>query len=157
MMGPDESAGAQADARQWPHSAWDAVTRRSAPRVLVAEDQEEMRTLLRRALERRGYDVVEAPDGPQLVRAIVDGLRASETQVPDLIVTDVRMPGYSGLEVLARLRREGWTTPFILITAFGDAQLHEEAARLGAACVLNKPFAMEDLCAAVESLVPPAR
>ncbi|WP_164009143.1 response regulator [Pyxidicoccus trucidator] len=156
-MGPDESAGAQADARQWPHSARDGVTRRSAPRVLVAEDQEEMRTLLRRALKRRGYDVVEAPDGPQLVRAIVDGLRASETQVPDLIVTDVRMPGFSGLEVLARLRRDGWNTPFILITAFGDAQLHEEAARLGAARVLNKPFAMEELCDAVESLVPPLR
>ncbi|MFP2912959.1 response regulator [Pyxidicoccus sp. 3LFB2] len=156
-MGPDESVGAQADARQWPHSARNGVTRRSAPRVLVAEDQEEMRTLLRRALKRRGYDVVEAPDGPQLVRAIVDGLREPETQVPDLIVTDVRMPGFSGLEVLARLRRDGWNTPFILITAFGDAQLHEEAMRLGAARVLNKPFAMEDLCEAVEALVPPLR
>jgi CheY-like chemotaxis protein len=157
MMGLDERAGAQAGARQWPHPAREGITRRSAPRILVAEDQEEMRTLLRRALKRRGYDVVEAPDGPQLVRAIVDGLLAPEMQAPDLIVTDVRMPGFSGLEVLARLRRDGWTTPFILITAFGDAQLHAEAKALGAACVLNKPFAMEDLCAAVESLVPPLR
>jgi CheY-like chemotaxis protein len=157
MMGPDESAGAQAGARKWPHSARDGITLRGAPRILLGEDQDEMRTLLRRALKRRGYDVVEASDGPQLVRAIVDGLLAPRTEVPDLIVTDVRMPGFSGLEVLARLRREGWTTPFILITAFGDAQLHEEAARLGAARVLNKPFAMEDLCEAVEALVPPLR
>lgn len=157
MMGPDESTGAQAGARPCPHPAREGVTRRRMPRVLVAEDQDEMRTLLRRALKRRGYDVVEAPDGPQLVQAIVDGLMAPETQAPDLIVTDVRMPGFSGLEVLARLRRDGWSTPFILITAFGDVQVHEEAAMLGAACVLNKPFAMEDLCEVVESLVPPLR
>lgn len=156
-MGPEESAGTQGETR--PGSlltrAW--VTREGAPRVLLGEDQQEMRTLLRRALKRRGYDVVDAADGPELVRAIVDGLMAKEARTPDLIVTDVRMPGFSGLEVLARLRREGWTTPVILITAFGDARLHEEARLLGAACVLNKPFAMEDLCEAVETLVPPPR
>ncbi|MFP2929079.1 response regulator transcription factor [Pyxidicoccus sp. 3LG] len=156
-MGPEENAGAQTESRKRPPSAREWVTRRGMPRVLVADDQPEMRALLRRALLRRGYEVVEALDGPGLVQAIVDGLLEKQTQVPDLIVSDVRMPGFSGLEVLARLRREGWTTPFILITAFGDAQLHKEAEQLGAACVLNKPFAMEDLCAAVESLVPPAR
>ncbi|MBZ4415412.1 response regulator transcription factor [Myxococcus sp. RHSTA-1-4] len=153
-MGPEESAGAQVESRHGPLSTREWVTRGSAPRVLLAEDQPEMRALLLRALKRRGYDVVDAPDGPELIRAIVEGLMAKETQIPDLIVTDVRMPGFSGLEVLARLRREGWTTPVILITAFGDAKLHEEAAQLGAACVLNKPFAMEDLCEAVEALVP---
>ncbi|WP_342382161.1 response regulator [Myxococcus stipitatus] len=126
-------------------------------RVLVAEDQPEMRALLHRALKRRGYEVVEASDGPGLVQAIIDGLLAEQTLVPDLIITDVRMPGYSGLEVVARLRREGWKTPVILITAFGDAQLHQEAAQLGAARVLDKPFAMEDLCGAAEALVPPVR
>src|SRR5215217_802540 len=124
---------------------------------LVAEDQPEMRALLRRALQRQGYEVVEAADGPGLVQAIIDGLLADQTLVPDLIITDVRMPGYSGLEVVARLRREGWTTPVILITAFGDAQVHRDAALLGAARVLDKPFAMEDLCATAEALVPPTR
>jgi CheY-like chemotaxis protein len=157
MMGPEDSVNEQVASRQRPGSTREWADRRGAPRILVAEDQAEMRVLLRRALMRRGYEVVDAPDGPHLVQAIVDGLLAPQTLVPDLIVTDVRMPGYSGLEVLARLRREGWTTPVILITAFGDAQLHEEAKQLGAACVLNKPFAMEDLCAAVEALVPPQR
>ena len=155
MMGPEDSVSEQGTSRPVSPRAW--VDRRGAPRILVAEDQAEMRVLLRRALMRRGYDVVDAEDGPRLVQAIIDGLLAPQTEVPDLIVTDVRMPGFSGLEVLARLRREGWTTPFILITAFGDAQLHQEAKALGAACVLNKPFAMEDLCAAVEALVPPRR
>lgn len=156
-MGPEDTMGAQSETWQWPPSTREWTTRRSAPRVLVAEDQPEMRALLRRALKRRGYDVMDASDGPELIRSIVDGLIANETQVPDLIVTDVRMPGFSGMEVLARLRSEGWTTPVILITAFGDAQLHQDAALLGAACVLNKPFAMEDLCSAVEKLVPPPR
>ncbi|MCP3135820.1 response regulator transcription factor [Pyxidicoccus xibeiensis] len=147
----------QAETRTCPPSTREWATRRGAPRVLVADDQPEMRALLRRALLRKGYDVVEAPDGPGLVKAIVDGLMEQRTQGPDLIVSDVRMPGFSGLEVLARLRRDGWTTPFVLITAFGDAQLHADATKLGAACVLNKPFAMEDLCAAVEALVPPLR
>ncbi|NMO21842.1 response regulator [Pyxidicoccus fallax] len=156
-MGPDDSIGTQVETRKGSLPTREWVTRGSAPRILVAEDQVEMRTLLRRALKRRGYDVVEAPDGPGLINAIVDGLMEKETQVPDLIVTDVRMPGFSGMEVLARLRREGWTTPVILITAFGDAQLHDDAALLGASRVLNKPFAMEDLCDAVEALVPPRR
>ncbi|MCE9672233.1 response regulator [Myxococcus stipitatus] len=150
-MGPDEEWEEQAGARPWPLPP---LARGTRPRVLLAEDQPEMRALMRGALRRRGYDVVEATDGPGLVQAIIDGLLASQTQVPDLIVTDVRMPGYSGLEVVARLRREGWTTPVILITAFGDAQLHQEAELLGAARVLDKPFAMEDLCDAVGALVP---
>ena len=156
-MGPDEISGTHEDAREWPLSTREWVARRTAPRILLGEDQPEMRTLLRRALSRRGYDVVEAPDGPGLVKALVEGLLAQQTQVPDLIITDVRMPGFSGIEVLARLRREGWTTPVVLITAFGDAQLHQEAEMLGAARVLNKPFAMEDLCEVVETLVPPPR
>jgi DNA-binding response OmpR family regulator len=157
MMGPEDILKEEGASRARPASTGAWADRRGAPRILVAEDQTEMRVLLRRALTRRGYDVVDAQDGPHLVQAIIDGLLAPQTEVPDLIVTDVRMPGYSGLEVLARLRREGWTTPVILITAFGDAQLHREAQELGAACVLNKPFAMEDLCAAVEALVPPQR
>ncbi|WP_426748097.1 response regulator [Myxococcus faecalis] len=151
-MGPDEEQGV--GVQPWPLPS---TEREQAPRVLVAEDQPEMRALLHRALKRRGYEVVEAADGPGLVKAIIDGLLADQTLVPDLIITDVRMPGYSGLEVVARLRREGWTTPVILITAFGDAQLHRDAAQLGAACVLDKPFAMEDLCATAEALVPPSR
>jgi two-component system, response regulator, stage 0 sporulation protein F len=133
-------------------TAWDDPEPEPArpPRVLVADDQTEMRTLIRKMLVRRGYEVVEATDGPDLVRVLVEGLTAEESRAPDLIITDVRMPGFTGLEVLARLRREQWTTPVILITAFGDTQLHREALRLGATCVLNKPFDMDELKGAVE-------
>ncbi|RKH16015.1 response regulator [Corallococcus sp. CA047B] len=128
-----------------------------APRILVADDQLEMRTLIRKMLVRRGYEVVEASDGPDLVRVLIDGLTADESRAPDLIITDVRMPGFTGLEVLARLRREQWNTPVILITAFGDAKLHGEAQRLGAAYVLDKPFELDELRDAVEAALAVAR
>lgn len=140
-------------------AAWEDPTPASAraPRILVADDQTEMRTLIRKMLVRRGYEVVEASDGPDLVRVLIDGLTADESRAPDLIITDVRMPGFTGLEVLARLRREQWDTPVILITAFGDAKLHSEAQRLGAAYVLDKPFELEELRNAVEAALSVSR
>jgi CheY-like chemotaxis protein len=124
-------------------------------RVLLAEDQPEMRSLVRSALVRDGYEVIEAEDGPSVIRALIDGLLADQSRAPDLIITDVRMPGFTGLEVLARLRREQWATPVILITAFGDEALHTEAKRLGATRVLDKPFELEDLREAVRGLLKP--
>ncbi|WP_224369125.1 response regulator [Hyalangium versicolor] len=124
-------------------------------RILLAEDQPQMRSLLRGALRRDGYEVIEAEDGPSLLRALVSGLLAEQSRAPDLIITDVRMPGFTGLEVLARLRSEEWNTPVILITAFGDEALHAEAARLGANRVLDKPFELEDLRGAVRELLKP--
>ena len=62
------------------------------------------------------------------------------------------MPGHSGLEMLAALRREGWTTPVVLITAFGDRWVHDQARQLGAAAVLDKPFDIDALRAVLLSL-----
>ncbi|RKG87269.1 response regulator [Corallococcus terminator] len=140
-------------------AAWEdpAMAPARATRILVADDQSEMRTLIRKMLVRRGYEVVEASDGPDLVRVLIDGLTEDEARAPDLIITDVRMPGFTGLEVLARLRREQWDTPVILITAFGDAKLHSEAQRLGAAYVLDKPFELDELRNAVEAALAVAR
>jgi DNA-binding response OmpR family regulator len=71
---------------------------------------------------------------------------------PDAIIMDVRMPGYSGIHILAALRAAQWSTPVILITAFGDARVHEEGARLGAAVVFDKPFDIDDLRTALLNL-----
>jgi CheY-like chemotaxis protein len=124
-------------------------------RVLLAEDQPQMRSLLCAMLIRDGYEVIEVEDGPSLLGALISGLLEERARAPDLIITDVRMPGLTGLEVLARLRREDWDTPVILITAFGDEALHAEAARLGATRVLDKPFELEELRGAVRELLKP--
>ncbi|MGZ3459168.1 MAG: response regulator [Archangium sp.] len=115
-------------------------------RVLLAEDQPEMRALLRGMLAREGYEVAVAADGPGLIQTLISGLSEDGgSWIPDLIITDMRMPGFSGLEVLARLRREAWNMPVVLITGFGDDELREQVERLGSARVLDKPFELEQL------------
>ncbi len=120
--------------------------------VLVAEDQTEMRAMMSELLRRRGFEVVEAQDGQQLINRLRERLEQASATPPRLIITDVRMPGCSGLEVLTRLRRFDWVTPVILITAFPEEAVVREALRLGASLVLDKPFDLEDLVAAAERL-----
>lgn len=126
-------------------------------RVVVAEDQDEMRALLCLVLRSEGFEVHEAGSAPQLVDVLVGALSQLRPWSPDLIVTDLRMPGGSGLEVLEQIRRYDWRMPVVLITAFADATIHAEARRLGAACVLDKPFEFEEFRARVLSLTPPFR
>jgi len=125
-------------------------------RVLLAEDDPALRELMAGALRRDGYEVLEASDGTELL----DRLEAIVTTVgrgPDavaVIISDIRMPGLTGLDLLAALRCAEWTTPVILITAFGDEETHREARELGARAVLDKPFPLEQLRAAVQEAVP---
>ncbi len=99
-----------------------------------------MRALVCLALRRAGLEVIEATDGTTF-NAHIDRLA---TDPVDLIVTDVRMPGPSGLEVLEHLRCSDATTPVIVMTAFADARCRERAQALGAA-LLDKPFELTDL------------
>jgi len=119
--------------------------------VVVAEDQPEMRELIAELFRQEGYAVTEAPDGAALLELLEDPLHP---QIPALIVTDLWMPGCSGLEVLARLRRFDWSTRVIVITAFADETAHLEARRLGAALVLDKPFDLATLREAARNLAP---
>lgn len=123
-------------------------------RILLAEDDAYMRSLVASTLRADGYDVVEAENGSDLLDGIDELLLWNRDGVAlDLVISDVRMPGRSGLEVLAEMRRSDWATPVILITAFGDRALHEEAARLGTVAVLDKPFSMEKLRKTVKGLL----
>ena len=129
--------------------------KKPSPRVVVAEDQPEMRALIANTLRREGYEVIEAIDGSMLLDILIETLdNTVNPQIPDLIVTDIWMPGCSGLEVLARLRRFDWSTRVIVITAFGDETAHTEARRLGAALVLDNPFDLATLRAAAQKLAP---
>jgi CheY-like chemotaxis protein len=109
-------------------------------RVLLVEDDPEMRELMALALRGDGYEVREAADGLEALRL----LGAEENPGIDLVVSDVRMPGCSGLEMLQRLRGRPSQIPVVLVTAFGDRETHARARRLGAA-LLDKPFELNDL------------
>lgn len=122
-------------------------------RVLLAEDDSEMRRLMVVILRRNNCEVTEAKTGSQLWDLIVRSALGTQTESQiDLIISDVRMPGMSGLEVLSSLRSQAGSTPMILITAFGDTDTHAEAHRLGALAVFNKPFDLDDLSTIVTSL-----
>lgn len=124
-------------------------------RVLLAEDDAALRRLLAEVLRQDGYEVVEARDGVELL-AEIDATLVARWERSDafVVVADVHMPGFSGLDVLAVLRCAHCATPVILITAFGDAETREEAHELGAVAVFDKPFNLDDLRAALEEAAP---
>ena len=123
-----------------------------AARVLVAEDDQEFRRLLARTLRGAGYEVVETASGVDFLDAFADALLkdADLDAVCDLIVTDVRMPGFSGLSILDGLRSLGCATPAIVVTAFGDETTREAAKAVGA-LLMDKPFELDELCALIET------
>lgn len=124
------------------------------PRILLAEDNGQMCLLLAVYLKEAGYDVVKCYDGSELVEHLGSYLLPNSTETYDLIISDIRMPHLSGLEVLEGLRDRDDFPPMILITAFGDAETHTKARELGAAAFFDKPFSIQDLVDRVRELVP---
>jgi DNA-binding response OmpR family regulator len=129
--------------------------RRSA-RILLAEDDREMRCLLAWELRRDGHEVVEAENGIELLHylepAFMHGQGARPRPDFDLVISDLRMPCFSAFAVLEPFRKHDPSTPVIIITAFGDESTHSEARALGAA-VIDKPFDLDRLRADVRRLV----
>ncbi|HME69422.1 MAG TPA: response regulator [Myxococcota bacterium] len=123
--------------------------------VLLVEDDDEMRKMLAFLLTRHGFRVTQARDGSEALAYLGDVvLGGSRDKAPQLLLTDQRMPGFCGLDVIEAARLAGLKIPAILITAFGDTETHERADALGATPVLDKPFAMLELVALARRLAP---
>jgi CheY-like chemotaxis protein len=120
------------------------------PRIVVADDDEDLRALIVAALRCDGYDIVEARDGDEVLRCM-----RSSHRMPDAIVTDVCMPTRSGLSVLAAVRADGWLTPFVLVTALATESVRPQAERLGADVLFRKPFDTDDLRTVVMNVLWP--
>jgi DNA-binding response OmpR family regulator len=118
-------------------------------KILLAEDDDEMRRMLVSALRRDGHVVEEASNGMDLLAKAGRSLLGFVGVPIDLVITDVCMPGFSGLEVLAALRETAPALRVIVITAFGSRDTRDEAARLGASAFFEKPFDPAELRAAV--------
>lgn len=114
--------------------------------VILAEDDPDFRELVATTLRGAGFNVIECEHGVRLVEHLDTVLQESKLP-PMAIVSDVRMPGVSGLSVLEELFALDLGIPVILMTAFGSATLHARAGSLGAVCVLDKPFDLEELVA----------
>jgi CheY-like chemotaxis protein len=115
------------------------------PRVLVIDDDEEQRTLIRQVLGRVGLEVTEAADGRE-------GLRLFGARRPDVVLTDINMPGLDGHEVISAIRVLHPDVPIIAVSGGGEIpedELLMTAARLGAREVIRKPFDFRQLVGAV--------
>lgn len=132
-----------------------AAPRPRRPRVLVAEDHGLLRRAIRIALERDGYDVVEAADGLELLQNLQETSLSGEP-APDLILSDQGLPQATGLAVLEGLREAQWPLPFVLMSGALDARVEAEAYRLGARAVLEKPFDLQALRDVVREALQPA-
>ena len=113
-------------------------------RVLIADDDHDLREQLASLLARRGYDTWEASSGEEVVDWLHVGRELGLTP-PDVVVLDVRMPCRSGVDLLGELRRAGWHVPIVLMTAHVDAEVSDAAVVWGAAAVLEKPFSTDVL------------
>lgn len=115
------------------------------PRVLVVDDEPPIRAVVRGFLERDGLEVSEAPDGPSAVEA-------ARALKPDVIVLDVMLPGFDGLEVLRRVR--AFSDPMVvLLTARTEEMDRIVGLRIGADDYVTKPFSAAELAARVGALL----
>jgi len=114
----------------------------TGPRVLVVDDEESNLEVLKRVLGRAGYRISVADSGPE-------GLDRLRTDQPELLLTDLKMPGMDGLELLRAARTVSPTTEVILMTAFGTVEIAVEAMREGAYDFITKPLKRHDILKAV--------
>jgi CheY-like chemotaxis protein len=123
-------------------------------RVVLAEDDHDLRRALARLLECDGYDVHTVASGAQLLDYLASWILCEVTRPPaDAIVTDVRMPGFNGLSIVEGLRANGWPQPIIVISAFSDEVMRDRVERLGGSALLAKPFEPTDLERTLNDLI----
>lgn len=115
-------------------------------KVLIVEDEPNVRLVFCTALESPGYDLITAEDGET-------GLKALTASGPDLVLLDLRLPGISGMEFLRRVRNEGNNVPVVIITAYGTVPDAVEAMKLGALDFLAKPLSPDLLRAKVTEVL----
>ena len=115
-------------------------------RILVVDDDDNLRWVLQTQLEQMGYAVIAAADGPTALGLI-------DKEPPALVLTDLKMPGMSGMELLEQIRRDYPEIPVLIITAFGTIQSAVQAMRSGAYDYLTKPIDYDELGIAVSRVL----
>lgn len=120
-------------------------------RVLVADDDRDMGELLADALTLEGCDVTVATGGLEALAAVAHASgEAPADQAFDLVISDVRMPELTGLELVAEVHRLDRGLPVLLVSAYADDPLALDAVRCGAAGLMAKPIVLDELLAQVQ-------
>ena len=114
------------------------------PRILVVDDEESIRKAMRRTLEYEGFEVLEAASGAEALQAV-------ESDPPDLVFLDIKMPGIDGLDALKQLKEKSPATQVIIISGHGNVQTAVQATKLGAFDFIEKPLETERVLLAVRN------
>jgi two-component system cell cycle response regulator DivK len=116
--------------------------------VLVVEDEDELRAMVRNVLSWSGYRVLEAPSGEA-------ALAVFESEQPDLMLLDIRLPGIDGWEVLVQLHGLGRlkSLPVVVFSAYDAAPVAARAAGFGCRAFVQKPFSIRELLATLERVL----
>lgn len=117
-------------------------------KILVVDDEEHIRSLLASGLAMNGHDVVTAADG-------LEGCEKAETEKPDVILLDVKMPRMDGWEACRRLRATPATrqVPILILTAFNQAEDCQKSIEAGANLFIAKPFHVREVLDAIQKLL----
>jgi DNA-binding NtrC family response regulator len=115
-------------------------------RILVVDDEKNIRLMLDQALVTAGYEVVTAIDGEHAIEKVQAGGL-------DMVLLDMKLPGMDGIEVLRRVRSSHPTLPVVMITAHGTVETAVEAMKLGALDYLRKPFMPEEIRSIVAKVI----
>ena len=120
------------------------------PLILVIDDEHSVRALIRDVLRSEGYDVEEAPDG-------AEGLRRFDEARPDLVLTDLTLPGTDGVRVLGEIQRRNPAIPLIAMSGYAGAAngMAKAALSAGAREVLGKPFTLSVVLEAIARALAP--
>src|SRR6187455_2784715 len=119
-------------------------------RILVIDDEAEIRRSVRMILEYEGYDVIEASSGPE-------GVALAEKESPDLVFLDIKMGGQDGLETLQKIRQVNETLPVVIISGHGTVSTAVEATKLGAFDFIEKPLASERVLVTIRNALDQTR
>ncbi len=120
-------------------------------RILIAEDDDDVRDGLADLLVAAGFEVARVASGTELLEALAEALDAGAS-APDLIITDVIMPGVSGINVVEELRAEGWHQPVVVISGFDAATVAHRVEHLSDVRFLPKPLDPPQVVALVAEL-----
>lgn len=112
-------------------------------KILIVDDQFGIRILLNEVLQREGYDTYQAANGLQALEIV-------QENVPDLVLLDMKIPGMDGIEILKRLKELYRDIKVVIMTAYGELDMIQEAMDLGAITHFAKPFDIEDIREAVK-------
>ena len=137
-----ENSWSFADQTKWRHRL------SMSYKILVADDEPEIRDLLRLYLENEHYEVIEAENG-------IEALRLIDEQKPDMVMLDIMMPQMNGYDFLKVFNEKGWDkkVPVIVVTASDDEETCEKCRELGIKFFIRKPYTFKEASGVIESAI----